>query len=132
VRGGAPSAGALARVRAPHAAPDHNSTRRRAHGPSTLSATAKVVAGSGARRRAVPAVAVCHSEYFPLTQSSDSSAPWYKRETWLALCLAAFVPLLLGTIAPKSWQMLLFVVSALLFAGSIGLLVRTDRTPPER
>lgn len=64
-----------------------------------------------------------------LTPAGADALPWYRREAWLALCLVAFVPLLIGIVAPKSWQLLLFALSGVTFTASIVQLVRTDRSP---
>ncbi len=66
-----------------------------------------------------------------MSQDSNQAAPWYRRESWLVVCLVAFVPLLLGTVVTKGLQLALFSLSGVAFATSIVLLVRTDRTPPK-
>jgi hypothetical protein len=58
---------------------------------------------------------------------TERPAPWYRREAWLAVCLAAFIPLVLGAAAPKGWQGPLFTISGAAFVASVVMLVRTNR-----
>lgn len=52
-----------------------------------------------------------------------STAPWYKREPWLAVCLAAFVPVIAALLAPQSWRVPLTAATAVLMFASMVMLV---------
>lgn len=69
-----------------------------------------------------------------MTQQDPSPAraarpalPWYRREPWLAVLAAAFVPILLALVAPAPLRMPLLGVSAVLMAAGLTMLVRHDR-----
>ena len=50
--------------------------------------------------------------------------PWYRREPWLAVNLASFVPIGVGFALPERTHAPLLGASALLLASSVALLMR--------
>jgi len=50
--------------------------------------------------------------------------PWYRREPWVPVILAAFVPLGVGFVLPHAFHLLLIGVSALLVVLSTAMLIR--------
>jgi len=63
----------------------------------------------------------------PRSQAT-ATAPWYRRETWLAVTLSAFLPVLVGFLLPQSTHALLLALAALLLLVGAGLLVRRGPT----
>jgi hypothetical protein len=53
--------------------------------------------------------------------------PWYRSEPWLAVCLAAFVPLLIAIVAPAAAKMPLLAVGGALVVVGVGMLLRQER-----
>jgi len=55
---------------------------------------------------------------------SETSQPWYRSEPWMAVALAAFVPLVAAVIAPDTVQYHLIGLSGVLLVVSIAMLLR--------
>jgi hypothetical protein len=53
--------------------------------------------------------------------------PWYRREPWLAVALASFVPIGVGFALPQQHHYLLLGMSAVLVVLSIAMLIREGR-----
>lgn len=64
----------------------------------------------------------------PTSTSADASVarPWYRREPGLALCLAAFVPVLLVLVLPPTVRVPLFAIAAVLAVAGLVLIVRHE------
>jgi VIT1/CCC1 family predicted Fe2+/Mn2+ transporter len=58
------------------------------------------------------------------------TAPWYQRETWLAVTLSAFLPIIIGFALPQSTHKLLLATAAALLVVGVTLLVRRGATQP--
>jgi hypothetical protein len=58
------------------------------------------------------------------TARSAAPWPWYRREPWLPVMLAAFVPIGVGFMLPQAFHLLLIGVSALLVLLSTAMLIR--------
>lgn len=56
--------------------------------------------------------------------SAAASLPWYRSESWLAVMLAGFVPLLAAVIAPDAAQYPLIGLSGLLIVIGAVLMIR--------
>ena len=54
----------------------------------------------------------------------DAPWPWYRREPWLSVVLAAFVPIAVGFATPQEFHALLLGLSGLLLVLSIAMLIR--------
>ena len=64
-----------------------------------------------------------------MSQPSNAEAPWYKSEAWLAVELAAFVPLALSFLLPPESRMPLYGAGALLALVGLGMLILRKPTP---
>lgn len=51
------------------------------------------------------------------------TTPWYQRETWLAVCLVSFLPVVLAIFSPPSWKIPLIISSGVLMLISMLMLV---------
>ncbi len=51
-------------------------------------------------------------------------APWYRREAWLAICLASFVPAIVAIYVPRAYQWPLIGLTILAMASSMLMLIR--------
>jgi hypothetical protein len=52
--------------------------------------------------------------------------PWYRRESWLAICFAAFIPISLALMLPDALKRPLLGVGVLLAVTGLALLVRKE------
>jgi hypothetical protein len=72
-----------------------------------------------------------------MTGTTRSATPWlwYRREPWLPVMLAAFVPIGAGFVLPHAFHLLLIGMSALLVILSTAMLIRQGlfraQLPPE-
>jgi hypothetical protein len=48
---------------------------------------------------------------------------WYRREAWLAVCLASFLPIVVAIFAPQPWKVPLAGLSGVVLAASMLMLV---------
>ena len=69
-----------------------------------------------------PASAPARSSTSPAAASAPS--PWYRREPWLAVVLAAYVPTGAGFLTPAAFHPPLIALSAMLVLAAIVLLLR--------
>lgn len=51
------------------------------------------------------------------------TAPWYRREPWLAVCIASFLPVAAALLAPQAWRVALTGVTLVMMAVSMLMLV---------
>ena len=56
----------------------------------------------------------------------ETSRPWYHRERWLAVMLAAFVPLAAAALAPSAAQYALLGLTGLVLIVGAAMLIRQD------
>ena len=52
--------------------------------------------------------------------------PWYRRESWLAICFLAFIPITLALLLPASLKAPLLAVGVLLAVVGLAMLVRKE------
>jgi hypothetical protein len=52
--------------------------------------------------------------------------PWYRSESWLAVCFIAFIPISLALILPESLKVPLLAVGVVLSAIGLAMLVRKE------
>jgi hypothetical protein len=64
-----------------------------------------------------------------MSQPTNTELPWYKSEAWLAVELAAFVPIALAFLIPPESRMPLYGVGALLALVGLGMLILRKPTP---
>jgi hypothetical protein len=62
----------------------------------------------------------------PVNESRVAKQPWYRRESWLAICFAAFIPITLALILPASLKFPLLGLGVLLAAIGLAMLVRKE------
>jgi uncharacterized membrane protein len=63
----------------------------------------------------------------PVAEPAEPGVSWYRSEPWLAVLLAAFVPLLGASVAPVALRVPLVGVGGLIVAVGLAMLVRRDR-----
>ena len=71
-----------------------------------------------------PAASVVPPVPPPAVSDAPTSAPWYRREAWLLVSLAGFLPLLLALVVPQSLRVPLIAVAGLLIACGTVMLAR--------
>ena len=69
-------------------------------------------------------MATSSTAYTASTAARDTPWPWYRREPWLSVVLAAFVPIAVGFATPQEFHALLLGLSGLLLVMSIAMLIR--------
>lgn len=95
-------------------------------------------AGPTPPRRDVPSPGpVAHEHVAPspapaAAVAADPAVPWYRSEPWLALCMGAFVPILLAIWLPPALRVPLLGLGAALMLGGLALLARRDRGQDQR
>ena len=65
----------------------------------------------------------------PTRPSNDPQVvnqPWYRRESWLALCFLSFVPIVLALVLPESLKTPLLGAGVLIAAVGLAMLVRKE------
>jgi Meckel syndrome type 1 protein len=107
----APRAGTAAPPAAPPAAPEP----RAAALPETPPPAPTETPAAGS-----PALAVS-------VEPAAGERPWYRAEPWLAVLVAAFVPLLVAVVAPAALRLPLVAAGGVLVAVGLALLLRRDR-----
>ena len=60
----------------------------------------------------------------------NSALPWYRRETWLAVQIAAIVPILGAMLVPVTYRLPLCVLGGVLVAVGTVMLLRHKPMPP--
>lgn len=55
------------------------------------------------------------------------SRPWYRREAWLVVALAACIPVLLASVVPTAWKIPLVGLSGVLVTAALVMTLRRDR-----
>ena len=55
-----------------------------------------------------------------------SQRPWYRSEPWLAVCFAAFIPILLAFLLPESLKLPLLGLGVVIAVAGLALLVRRE------
>jgi hypothetical protein len=60
------------------------------------------------------------------TESVIERQPWYRSESWLAVCFVAFIPIGLALILPESLKVPLLGVGVVLAAIGLAMLVRKE------
>jgi hypothetical protein len=58
----------------------------------------------------------------PHHTTTPHTTPWYRREPWLAVCLASFLPVFAALLSPQSWRMPLTGVTGVLMGASMLML----------
>jgi hypothetical protein len=59
----------------------------------------------------------------------DDGLPWYRRETWLVVQIAAIAPILGAMLAPAPYRLFLCVLGAAMVAAGTLMLLRHKPTP---
>jgi hypothetical protein len=93
---------------------------------SALQTTREAASSDSVAPRAASAPAPSRSR--PADSRVADEGPWYRREAWLAVSLAAFVPIFVGFFTPQSMHVPLLALAALLVIVGLGLLVRRGVT----
>ncbi|AHG92315.1 hypothetical protein J421_4780 (plasmid) [Gemmatirosa kalamazoonensis] len=78
---------------------------------------------------ATPAAAPARAERRPATPAAWR---WYRSEPWLALVLAAYVPMLVAFFTPQRFHLAFMVVSGALMVAALVLLLRQGPFQPRR
>ncbi len=65
-------------------------------------------------------------------RTNELAAPWYRREMWLAVCLASFVPVCIAIVAPPEWKVPLIGLAGAVMMASIVMLIRQYRQAGEQ
>jgi hypothetical protein len=92
--------------------------------PETASATTVVDSSNPAPAAAADVVDTATAPLPSTERRHETPWPWYRREPWLAVVLAAFVPIAVGFATPQEFHVLLISVSALLVIVSTAMLIR--------
>jgi membrane protein implicated in regulation of membrane protease activity len=59
--------------------------------------------------------------------ATTPTAPWYRREPWLAMSALSLVPIAIGLVAPPSWRVPLAGVTSVIVVLSLILLMMRQR-----
>jgi hypothetical protein len=61
------------------------------------------------------------------TATPDAVTPWHRRERWLVVCLASFLPVVIAIFAPQAWKVPLAVVTGVMVGAGLLMLMRKLR-----
>jgi len=82
------------------------------------------------RKAAVSALEIHMSVHTPeLPSHSPTDLPWYRRERWLAVQLAALVPILGAMLVPATYRLSLCILGGALVAIGTLMLLRHKPAP---
>ena len=69
------------------------------------------------------------SDFDAKTHGGGSDLPWYRREKWLAVQIAAIIPILGSMLVPETYRLPLCVIGGALVAVGTVMLLRHKPTP---